>query len=214
MNEEVTAIAETAPTEDPVSMLHLTPRQLWTGQFGDAYTKRNKVDWKSRVPFWQRISDTIHCDQFLDVGTNMGWNLRALRHISDKFQMSGVDINHLAVMEAQEHFDVIEASARELVDNFGPKSSQCTITSGVLIHIPPSELQAVMRSIIEVTSDYIVCIEYEAPQEEMVPYRGHFDKLWKRPYGRLYEEMGCSIVEYGESAEGFDSCAWWILERP
>ena len=26
--------------------------QFWAGEFGDAYTRRNRVDWLARIPFW------------------------------------------------------------------------------------------------------------------------------------------------------------------
>ncbi len=65
------------------------------------------------------------------------------------------------------------ASAIADSDELGPDCAQMVITSGVLIHIPPSELDAVMRAIVAATSRYVLCIEYDAPVEQMVEYRGH-----------------------------------------
>jgi hypothetical protein len=47
----------------------------------------------------------------------------------------------------------------------------------------------------------------------MIEYRGEKDRLWKRPYGKLYEAMGLTLVKAGP-AEGFDRCDFWLLSKP
>lgn len=190
-----------------------TPEAMWTGDFGAEYTQRNQVDWSLRVPLLQRMIDQTGAETFLDVGCNAGWNLLALRKISPDFMMSGIDVNHQALLQAAaEGFDVVNCAAKDLPSMDDLQGADMVITSGVLIHIPPIELEAVMRAIVEASSRFVLCIEYEAPVEQMVEYRGHQHRLWKRPFGELYERLGMSVLETGV-ADGYVDCRYWLLEK-
>jgi pseudaminic acid biosynthesis-associated methylase len=204
---------KTAPPRAPDS--GASPMAFWAGDFGAEYTERNQVDWALRVPLLQRMIDQTGAETFLDVGCNAGWNLLALRKISPDYMMSGVDVNHQALLQAAaEGFDVINMPASQISesDELGPDCAQMVITSGVLIHIPPSELEAVMRAIVTASSRYVLCIEYDALVETMVEYRGHQHRLWKRPFGELYQRLGLSVLEMGV-AEGYVDCRYWLLEK-
>ena len=187
---------------------------FWAGSFGNEYTQRNKPRWEDRVPFWKDIVEATNAETFLDVGTNRGFNLMALRSLNAEYQMSGVDVNREALNEAAAAgLDVLEGSAADVFNLFGPNCADLCITSGVLIHIAPADLEASMRSIIAASKRYVVCIEYEADAETEVVYRGHSGRLWRRPFGRLYEGLGLKVVEYQQNAAGFDKCAAWILSK-
>lgn len=189
------------------------PAQFWQGSFGDAYTERNRVEWPERVTFWRHIAELTGATTYLDVGCNAGWNLMALRAVSPQFEMSGLDVNRKALEEAQlAGFDVVEGRADQAVELFGPACAGVVATSGVLIHIPPEELTTTMTAIRDASAGYVLAVEYAAETAQEVEYRGHAGKLWKRPFGRLYEALGLSLVETGV-AQGFDQCAWWLLEK-
>lgn len=192
-----------------------SPMAFWAGEFGVEYTDRNQVDWAQRIPLLQRMIDQTGAETFLDVGCNAGWNLMALRKISADFMMTGVDVNHRALQQAAaEGFDVINIPASAIADSdeLGQECAQMVITSGVLIHIPPVDLPAVMQAIVTASSRYVLCIEYEAPVETMIDYRGHAHRLWKRPFGELYERLGMSVLETGV-ADGYVDCKYWLLEK-
>ena len=193
--------------------MKMQTEDFWRGEFGKQYTERNRVDYRARVPLWQHIVDATDARAFLDVGCNAGWNLRALRSINETFELSGVDINVEALKEAQaEGFDVVESPADKVVEVFGPKAAQLTVTSGVLIHVAPLDLLRVMTAIRDVSSQYVLAVEYESDEEREIEYRGHGGKLWARPFGKLYEALGLSLVEYGQ-AQGFDRCTYWLMSR-
>lgn len=186
---------------------------FWAGRFGTAYTARNQVKWQERIPLLRRMAEQTGAASFRDVGCNAGWNLRALKAINADFAMSGVDINHNALQLASEAgFDVINAAATDVVDLFGSGSAELVITSGVLIHIPTDTLVATMQAIRDVSSRYVLAIEYASEREVAVDYRGHADRLWKRPYGELYQSMSLALVESGP-AEGYNDCHYWLLEK-
>jgi hypothetical protein len=128
--------------------------------------------------------------------------------------MSGLDVNAQALAEAlAAGLDVSEGRADQAVELFCRSAAELVVTSGVLIHIAPEDLTAAMQSIIDASSKYVLAVEYEADTAQEVEYRGYAGRLWKRPYGKLYEALGLSLVEFGPAA-GFDQCTYWLLEKP
>ena len=186
--------------------------QFWAGEFGDAYLARNRIEWQTRLPFWKQITAlTGGAGSAFEIGTNAGWNLLALRDIG--WHVSGVDLNLKAVREAHERgLDVSVCSATE-VGRLWPEAADLAFTAGVLIHIPPDELRRAMESIVQASRRWVLAVEYWAPEEQMVTYRGNDDRLWRRPFAELYEEMGLRRVADGY-AEGFDMCRYALMEKP
>lgn len=187
--------------------------EFWRGYFGNEYGRRNKPDWRERVPLLTNILERTGATSFLDVGTNAGFNLHALRSISEEYIMSGIDVNRQALDLAQAAgFDVEEGRADQVVEVFGEGAAEMVITSGVLIHIAPEDLAAAMTAIRDASSHYVLAIEYDSDREREINYRGNAGKLWARPFGKLYEALGMSLVETGV-AQGYDSCNYWLMER-
>src|SRR3990172_5611535 len=85
--------------------------EFWAGEFGDDYTKRNRVDWIKRIPFWRDIVAKTGLGRVLEVGCNSGWNLSALRLITPSWmELCGMDVNESALREAGNlHFDTLPA---------------------------------------------------------------------------------------------------------
>lgn len=189
---------------------------IWAGEFGNAYTARNRVDWQKRIPFWAGIKKVVRRRSFTELGCNAGWNLRALRanvpHYL-KYQISGVDLNESAIAEAMEEGLRVYRGGAGGLKHF---KAGCVFTCGCLIHVPPCEIEPTMRAIVDASTRYVLAIEYAADEETEVPYRGQRDALWRRPYGKLYEAMGLKLVDCGflRRDQGFDDCAWWLLEKP
>jgi pseudaminic acid biosynthesis-associated methylase len=186
---------------------------FWSQEFGNQYTARNQPNWRERVPLLTNIIEQTGATTFLDVGTNMGWNLHALRQINADFMMSGIDVNQKALEAAQiAGFDVHVGSADQLGEIFGEGVADLVITSGVLIHIAPEDLKKAMTAIRDASKQYVLAIEYASDEEQEIDYRGNKGKLWKRPFGKLYEELGLSLVETG-AAQGYDQCHYWLMEK-
>ena len=185
----------------------------WAGPFGDAYTQRCRVEWQNRVAFWQRMLSLTQARSALEVGCNSGWNMRCLREADPSIAMVGADVNAAALTEARnEGLEVIAMTAGEVGDKF-PDTFDLVFTAGVLIHIPPESLTAAMLSIVRASTKHVLCVEYESDAEEEVTYRGHANRLWRRPYGMLYERMGLSLVASGHAGPGFDDCHYTLLRK-
>lgn len=186
--------------------------QHWSGEQGEAYTARNTVDWWARVPFWSRIMALTLPGRVLEVGCNAGWNLMAIRACwGEAVQAGGVEINELAAKRAR------DAGFRVTVGSFDkapPAAAELVFTSGVLIHVAPEELTAAMDQVITASRRYVLAIEYEHVWEQEIEYRGERQRLWKRPFGQLYQNEGLSLVEYWPNVDGWDRCAAWLLRKP
>lgn len=181
---------------------------FWSGDFGNKYTLRNRVDWVGRVPFWESIINKTNARSVLEYGCNAGWNLSAIRSVFPDTGLCGVEINVLAAKQARACNIDVHCSLPDSLYSY-----ELVFTAGVLIHVPPQDLTETMENLINVSCDYVLAVEYAADAEEMVVYRGHKNKLWKRNYGKLYEELGLAMVAEGNAGAGFDKCNYWLLKK-
>ena len=62
-------------------------------------------------------------------------------------------------------------------------------TSGVLIHIAPTDLPRALREIYRCAGKFIWGFEYYSPQPVEVGYRGHQSLLWKGDFAGLYLDL-------------------------
>lgn len=105
--------------------------------------------------------------------------------------------------------------AHDVAQRLGHDRFDLVFTAGVLIHVEPEMLDQVMAAIIDASKRYVLAIEYANEVSIEVPYRGHEGKLWKRPFRLHYERMGLKLLRFGfvGEKEGFDDCAWWLLQK-
>lgn len=185
---------------------------FWAGPFGDAYTARCRVDWRARVPFWRGIIDQTGARSVCEVGTNAGWNLSAIQRIDPLIRTYGCEVNDKAHMQAVRAGLSVARLDAETYLRHSQEQFDLTFTAGALIHLAPEHLRQTMDLIVGASADYVLAVEYEADKEEPVEYRGNAGRLWKRPYGKLYEGMGLTLVGHG-AAPGFDSCAYWLFTK-
>jgi pseudaminic acid biosynthesis-associated methylase len=188
--------------------------EFWSGEFGDEYVDRNRVDWQKREHFWRGVMPK-DARTVLEVGCNIGSNLKAIRSACDLHPV-GVDVNEKALLEAAgAGFEVHRMPAADIAERLGVGSFDVVFTAGVLIHIAPEDLDRVMAAIVAASKRYVIAVEYAHPEETHVTYRGHEGKLWKRPYGQLYQALGLTLDGFGfvGHGEGFDNCAWWRLTK-
>jgi hypothetical protein len=191
----------------------------WSGPQGDQYTARNRVDWRKRVPFWGKMLDLTAARSIFELGCNSGFNLTAAKAASgihDVVRTHGCDINRQAALQSSlaGHKTWCGSSAVHMAGESFP-CFDLVFTCGVLIHIPPAALSATMDELIAVSAQYVLCMEYHADQEEMVEYRGVTDRLWRRPYAKLYEQKGLKQVFSGVLNEPgvWDDLTWALFSK-
>lgn len=188
---------------------------LWAGKFGDEYLARCRVEWQQRVPFWQSAIEFCTPATVFELGCNAAWNLRAIQSIAPNTDLFGVDVNEKAVNEARGHgIEVQVVGEQGIAGLYEAGSMDLVFTAGLLIHVAPADLERTMRSLVELSGRYVLAIEYHQDEGETeVEYRGHKGALWKRNYGKLYQDLGLTLLSVGE-AGGFDQCEFALLERP
>lgn len=181
----------------------------WSGKEGDEYLKRNRVDWRKRIPFWREVLDATGARSVYEFGCNAGWNLSAIKRAYPDVAVAGMEINGQAA-------DIAEGVGLRVGtgdEPYDPAPHELTFTAGVLIHIPPPDLHAFMQRVIDTSSQWVLAVEYEAPEEQEIEYRGQSGLLWKRDYGKLYKIMGLTLDRKWDAGEGFDRCTSWLLSR-
>ena len=192
---------------------------LWSGAFGDDYTERNATAGDRRGSFWKGLVEQRPVSNVLEVGCNVGANLRWLAELLPAGHVFGVDVNEHALERLRQTIPTISAvwsSGRELP--FRDRWFDLVFTAGVLIHQSEDALPHVMSEVVRCSGRYVLCMEYFGATTEEVPYRGHRGALFRRDYGGLYHglfpELG--LVDEGRlgADEGFDDVTWWLFERP
>ena len=172
----------------------------WAGKFGQEYTNRNITSpdefdtlLRSRIGF----SRTEQIDEFLsdlklnnilEVGSNVGNQLLLLQKRGFK-HLYGIELNRYAVEKSKERtkgkgIDIIQGSAFDIP--FKDGYFDLVLTSGVLIHISPQDINDVLDEIHRCTKRYIWGSEYFSENYIKVDYRGHNELLWKTNFAELY----------------------------
>lgn len=199
---------QTTPRTQPTTI----QEEFWKGDFGTSYTRRCRVIWQKRVPFWRGIIETTKARAILEVGCNFGPNLLALREVDPMLATWGIDVNETALAQAKRNGLAVVNRPAARADTCG--KFDLVFSAGVLIHVPTEQLPDVMAAIVKASRKYVLAVEYAADKEEAVVYRGHDGYLWRRPFGALYEQMGLTMVAQGAApAEAFDRCRWWLMEK-
>jgi pseudaminic acid biosynthesis-associated methylase len=191
--------------------------RLWRSEFGRAYTDRNDFEQPARIATWRRVIDGILPTRAIEVGCNVGWNLHYLSRLGVT-ELCGVEPQRDAVARARgryPEFNIMHGTAFALP--FRDGWAELAFTSGVLIHIAPEDVSTAIDEIYRVSSRWVIAIEYDAPTEQTVKYRGTDDSLWKRDHGALWQARHPDLrlvrrLELG-AADGYDDCTAHVFEK-
>ncbi len=171
----------------------------WKNEFGREYTDRNSLSADGVDALYEKnygvtrrqlnrrfLSHVPPTARILEVGCNIGNQLGLLQEMGYS-RLFGIDLQHYALSSARRQYQNINltvASALEIP--FPDDYFDVVFTSGVLIHIAPSDLPRAMAEIYPCTREYVWGFEYYAPEMTEVQYRGHERLLWKMDYEALY----------------------------
>ena len=155
----------------------------------------------------------------LELGANIGLNLKALGVLLPHLQMTGVEINAKAAEECAklDRVNVVNASILEYQSD---EIFDLTFTCGVLIHINPDMLPVVYDVLYHHSKRYILVSEYYNPTPMEINYRGNTGKLFKRDFaGEILDRYPClKLVDYGfqyhrDNHFPMDDATWFLLEK-
>jgi pseudaminic acid biosynthesis-associated methylase len=206
---------------------NITPQvEFWRGDFGNLYTERNTATHEqlaARIALWSDILKPLIGSppkSILEVGCNLGINLRALRAITGA-DFFAVEPNERARQTLLRDGVVASANLRggfaQSID-FPDGVADLAFTSGVLIHIHPDHLAAACQEIYRCSGRFIACVEYFSDKPEMIPYRGHNDRLFKRDFGGFWMDQfpDLRVLATGfawKRTTGLDNLTWWLFEK-
>lgn len=185
-----------------MKMFRIT-RQMkeWMGEFGKEYTNRNalslnEVNKLNRKKFGITrtelnnlfIGELDPTVKILEVGSNIGNQLLLLQRMGFK-NLYGIEINSYAIELSKsrtKNINIVQGSAFDIP--FKDEFFDLVSTSGLLIHIAPSDINEVLDDIYRCTRDYIWGAEYYSDEYTEVNYRGRTELLWKTNFAKLYLE--------------------------
>lgn len=204
-----------------------TPQvEFWRGEFGDAYTDRNLAtpeQLAARISMWSDILKPMvgrMPRSILEVGCNLGINLRALRALTQAtfYAVEPIEkAREILVRDGVVEAKNVRGGVAQNIE-FPDGVADLAFTSGVLIHIHPDHLLAACSEIYRCSSRYIVCVEYFSDKPEVIPYRGALDKLFKRDFGGFWMDNfpDLAILATGfawKRTTGLDNLTWWLFEK-
>lgn len=196
--------------------------RFWQGEFGDAYADRNAgaAAVASSLAFFGRaLARAGGLGSVLELGTNRGLNLQALRALLPQAQLQGVELNGKACALARA-LNVAEIWEGSLFDYPVLKGFDLAFTKGVLIHLPPDLLPAAYDKLYQASRRFILVAEYYNPTPVEVSYRGHAERLFKRDFaGELLDRHAdLRLLDYGfvyhrDPLFPADDISWFLLEK-
>lgn len=196
--------------------------RFWQGEFGDAYVDRNTgaAAVASSLAFFARaLARAGTLGSVLELGTNRGLNLQALRALLPHAQLQGVELNGKACALART-LNVADIWEGSLFDYPVTAGFDLAFTKGVLIHLPPDLLPAAYDKLYQASRRFILVAEYYNPSPVEVSYRGHAERLFKRDFAGdlLDRHADLRLLDYGfvyhrDPLFPADDISWFLLEK-
>lgn len=201
-----------------------TPQeQFWAGSFGSEYIARNRGEQllASNLAFFsnalRRAGPLASC---VELGANIGMNLRALKLLYPELRCEAVEINPDAARELAALIGEENVCNGSLADWKPRKASDLAFVKGVLIHLNPEMLPTAYERLYEAASRLVLIAEYYNPTPVAISYRGHEDRLFKRDFaGEMLDRFAdLRLIDYGfcyhrDPAFPQDDISWFLMEK-
>lgn len=194
--------------------------EFWASEFGDDYIHRNASarDIAADIRFFaQALSAAGPIESCVELGANVGLNLRALKQLYPEIDLSAVEINSSAAAELRKHVRHVDECS---IFDWEPRQADLALVKTVLIHINPDRLSEVYDRLYAAARKYVLICEYYNPTPVTVEYRGHKDRLFKRDFaGEMLDRFAdLRLVDYGflyHRHPGFlhGDQTWFLLEK-
>ena len=203
---------------------YTTPQEeFWAGSFGGEYIERNDSDQllASNLNFFTKaLNQAGKISSCLELGANIGMNLKALQLLYPGILLKGAEINPDAAKLLGRLIGEKNVYLGSIFDY--PISSQVdmSLIKGVLIHINPDMLNVVYGKLYQASNRFILVCEYYNPSPVTISYRGHADRLFKRDFAgdMLDKYPDLTLIDYGFSyhrdpAFPQDDITWFLMEK-
>lgn len=195
---------------------------FWAGEFGSNYINRNPSDFElaARLALFAKIIDrTEEVASLIELGANIGNNLRVLHQLLSGAELAAVEINQDAV-DTLNNWGKATVHHQSILEFQADKQYDLSLICGVLIHMNSDVLPQVYDLLYKLSRRYICLVEYYNPSPVEVPYRGHSGKLFKRDFaGEILDSFpDLRLVDYGfvyhrDTNFPLDDLTWFVLEK-
>lgn len=198
--------------------------EFWAGDFGNGYIDRNSSarQLSANISLFSNALQAAvgGVGSIIELGANIGQNLKALSALFPKVQLSAVEINEKAVGELRS----LDCGLRVFHDsilNFKTEETwDMSFTKGVLIHMDPQYLPLVYDTLFNCARRYILIAEYYNPKPVEVKYRGHSKRLFKRDFaGEMLDSFpSLELLDYGfvyhrDHNFPLDDITWFLMKK-
>ena len=150
-------------------------------------------------PFLVKTISKYNPSSILEIGCNCGPNLHLLAKKFPDAEITGIDINPVAVQKGNEwlaqerisNVKLLESKADEL-RQFQDKSFDVVFIDAVLIYIGPDKIKEVLKEIICITCRAVILMEWHSFEPERKDLYGHgvyYLGCWKRDYVALLKRF-------------------------
>jgi pseudaminic acid biosynthesis-associated methylase len=197
--------------------------EFWAGEFGDDYIQRNldsSIVAGNVSLFASALSQANDLNSCIELGANVGLNLRALRALYPKLVCDAVEINSEAAQILAQIIGADHVNHCSIFDIESTEKFDLVLIKGVLIHLNPDLLPDVYTKLYEMSSKYVLICEYYNPTPVSVNYRGHSDRLFKRDFaGEMLDRYSdLKLRDYGfvyhrDVNFPLDDITWFLLEK-
>ena len=207
----------------------------WAGSWGDSYQERNASNWgsiKNRSRLFGDIFQAMETASkatpslpafpasVIEVGGGAGDNLRAIDMIYERsrqpVRLMSCDPNETARKAMADVATVVPGDILALP--YGNNEADLVFTSGVLIHIQPTDIDRALSEIYRVSKRWILSIEYFNAVPDEVLYRGQSCMLWRRDWGEAWLAKFPDIKPIGNGfawkrTTGLDNLTFFLFEK-
>lgn len=168
----------------------------------------------NKIPL-QNIKTVLEC------GSNIGRNINYLNEVLPQASKSIIELSEKAYHIVKEKYQISHSFLGSIQDAVFKNDFDLVFTSGVLIHIHPSELLRTMSKLYEFSNKYILIGEYFSRQDVSIEYRNQTNKLFKSNFGKtMIDNFELKLIDYGFlwgyefDKAGFDDITFWLFEKP
>jgi pseudaminic acid biosynthesis-associated methylase len=201
-----------------------TPQEaFWAGEFGDEYSQRNRgaAMLASNLNFFTRaLQRAGRVGTCLELGANIGMNLKALQLLYPGIAAHAVEINPQAATELAGAIGDANVFRGSFLDYPVSTTVDLAFVRGVLIHVNPDHLPAVYEKLYRASRRFVLVCEYYNPSPVAIPYRGHNDRLFKRDFaGEMLDAYpDLALIDYGfayrrDPVFPQDDVTWFLMEK-
>jgi len=197
--------------------------RFWAGDFGNEYSRRNADGrWvtNNRALFSKVFADTGHPSNVLELGSNVGLNLAAIKAIDPRIRLSAVEINAQAAATLKRNLPEVELFQRSLLEFRAERTWDMVFCKGVLIHVAPDQLSRAYEALYRHAARHVLLAEYYSPSPVEVPYRGFRARLFKRDFcGEMLDRYSdLELLSYGfayhrDPRFPQDDLNWFVLAK-